>query len=428
WIRRHAPFAADLLGSTAEPYLTFSTRLAGALATEVDAFLEVSSGFDVLGGPRHTDPPPPSSARRVANALRRRQAPAQVPPPPSAGPTAADFYQARFFSPRVNALALQFGVLPEAQRMLSLCCGHGVFENLLRARRGSGEVVSIDGQFLNLLITRRYADHGGTYICHDVQFPFPFRDATFDGVLSSTCLPEIPAQRSFVAEAIRVTTDQGWTSFDSIWNAEVGDQRINPHRFYRFCQNYFASLDDYVPMFESCAGPRRRVGVDIPDDPAAYLGGARWSFGHEIADVLAGRADEEMSVLVVGPDFPGFAASAGGGAPGTPDTAWLRAADLAASWAYDVTRQDDRIVLVRRPEFEVLHPQFAQRRFPGYRAEATIDLTRLDDAAYLTDLFTAAAVSLVPRDYTADPARLLRTPTPGPTAGAPARTGPGPTA
>src|SRR2546423_78744 len=46
-------------------------------------------------------------------------------------PTVADYYAARYFSPRVNALALQFAALPPARRILSLCCGQGVFENLL---------------------------------------------------------------------------------------------------------------------------------------------------------------------------------------------------------------------------------------------------------------------------------------------------------
>ena len=66
---------------------------------------------------------------------------------------------------------MQYSAFPPADRVLSLCCGHGVFENMLRCAGVPPTVASIDGQFLNLLITRRYADHGGSYICHDIQFP-----------------------------------------------------------------------------------------------------------------------------------------------------------------------------------------------------------------------------------------------------------------
>src|SRR4029077_8866986 len=42
-----------------------------------------------------------------------------------------DFYTTRFFAPRVNALALELEELPLDGRLLSLCCGNGVYENLL---------------------------------------------------------------------------------------------------------------------------------------------------------------------------------------------------------------------------------------------------------------------------------------------------------
>jgi hypothetical protein len=280
-----------------------------------------------------------------------------------------------------------------------LCCGQGVFENLLRVSRHSADVVSLDAQFLNLLITRRYADHGGSYICHDVQFPLPFRTGTFDGVFSSTCLPEIPAQQTLVSEAVRVTSDRGWTDFDSIWSTELGGLRIDPHRYYRFCQNFFTTLDDYVPMFEACAGPHRRVGLDVPDAPAAYLTAPGWVFGGDVSAALADRADDEISVLVLGPEFPGFV---------EPDRSWLSAGDdLAASLAFHASRRGGRLELQRRPGFEHLHSVFAARRFSGYPQTATIDLSRVGDSTYLTDLFTAAQVTLVPPAFSSDPSRML---------------------
>jgi hypothetical protein len=408
WIRHHAPFVADLIDGTSEPYLTFAARLDRALQRQVRAFLDASGRYEVVGTPRSRAR---WLAKRAVAAIERRRSAAEAEPLP----TPADYYRARYCSPRVNALAVQLGVLPTARRLLSLCCGHGVFENVLRARGQEPEmVVSLDAQLLNLLITRRYADHGGSYVCHDVQFPLPFVDGAFDGVFSSTCLPEIPAQRTFVTEAIRVTSDAGWTAFDSIWNADIGEQRINPVRYYRFCQNLFATLDDYVPFFEECAGPRRKVGIDVPAAPASYVGPSRWAFGGDVKRALAERADDELSALVVGPGFGGFADA---------DTAWLRAEDVAASVAFDAVRHAERIDLTRRPTFDVLHPAFAPRQFRGYPRSVTIDLGRAGDGDYVAELFTSATVSVVPRDFTADRARILRTA--GSTANAPTHHGRG---
>ena len=368
-----------------QTYLGFWARLQRELDLHVDAYLEDYGGYEVVGSPK----------RSVVDALRRRLRPAGPP----ALPTPADFYPARYSSPRVNALALQFRALPPAERVLSLCCGHGVFENLLRATGHRGETVSIDGQLLNLLITRRFAGRDGNYICHDVQFPLPFPSATFDGVLSSTCLPEIPAQQPFASEAIRVTSNPGWTVFDTIWNTDVmGVERVDPQRHYRFAQNFFADLADYVPMFEACAGPGRRVGVDVPDVPSAYLDGPRWQFGAEVDKALAGRADDLISVVVLGSAFPGFR---------DPDLAWLGAGPLAVSLAFDASVGSEGVDLVRRPAFESLPALFAPRRFGGYPETARVDLDRTDDPAYLTELYTAATVTLVPPDFTDDGTRLL---------------------
>lgn len=385
WIRRHAALVADLLESTDETYLSLWSRLSSELGRHADALLSDCRRYEVLGSPKPG----------LATSLRRRLTRASQ----SDLPTTADFYAARFFSPRVNAMALQLDAFPDAQRLLSLCCGHGAFENLLRAKRHTGDVVSMDAQIVNLLITRRYADHGGSYICHDAQFPLPFSAGTFDGVFSSTCLPEIPTQLTFASEAIRVTSERGWTDFDSIWNTDmVGVARVDRGRHYRFAQNFFARLDDYVPMFEACAGPRRRVGLNVPDTPAAYVDSPRWSFGPDIFEALHDRADDLISVVVLGEEFPGFVES---------HHAWLPDSDLAASLAFVVSRTPTRIDLGRRPEFGELHPAFAPRRFRGYAEQATLDLRRFDEDDYVLDAYAAALVSVVPNAFTTDASRDL---------------------
>jgi len=385
WMRRHAPFAAELIDGTDDTYLAFAERLERQLDREGQTFLEEYGKYEVLGRQR------PPLLRRARAAL----SPADDDP---AFPTDADYYAARYFAPRFNATALQLDAFPPSPRILSLCCGHGVFENLLHARAEPVTAVSVDAQLLNLLITRRFADHGGTYICHDVQFPLPFPTGAFDGVLASTCLPEIPAQRSFATEAIRVTSEHGWTDFDSIWNTDMGVHRVDTERHYRFAQNFFSSLADYLPFFETCAGPERRVGLDAADTPAAYLHGPRWQFGADAETAVAAPADYEISVVVLGSQFPGFV---------EPELSWLRAEKLAVSPAFAATRTGTQIALQRQPSFGNLHPNFAPKGFAGYPASATIDLSRTDERAYLAELFAAAWVSLVPSDFTSDSARFL---------------------
>src|SRR5437867_3640024 len=120
WMRRHMPLAADLVDGTDEPYLAFAERVAAALSAQVRRFLDDYGRYEVVGTPRS------SATRRLRTklpALRgARSGPRSAPP----FPTTDDFYAARYFSPRVNALALQLGALPPADRILSLCCGHGV--------------------------------------------------------------------------------------------------------------------------------------------------------------------------------------------------------------------------------------------------------------------------------------------------------------
>ncbi len=395
WIRDHAPVIADVMADTGEPYLQVAARLRQLLADEVDGFLDSYGRFGVLGTPR----------RRMDLAVRRarrafRTIPASATEEPL-GPN--DFYSARYFSPRVNALALQFDAFPPAARLLSLCCGHGVLETLLRAGGHAGDVVSLDGQLLNVLVARRFAGHGGTYICHDVQYPLPFRDGAFNGVFSSTCVPEIPPQRMFVSEAVRVTTADGWTAFDSIWGADV-DPRIQPKRHYRFAQNLFARLEDYVPLFDEVAGPERRLGVCVSDAPSAFLEGPGWMFGAAIESAMASRGDVEISTVVLGPSFPGWA---------TPMRRWLRPGSLAASHVFDATRTEHHITLSRRATFATLTAAFAPKQFAGYPEHATIDLRRVDQPDYLTELFTAALINVAPPNLTTERERVLRPAEPG---------------
>jgi len=382
WIRRHLPLAAELIEGRAGDYIGFTARRTSLLDAAVERALSAGSQFGVLGYP--------GGLRLLRRKLRRL-----LRPPPSAASDRGhlaqlgDYYVARFFAPRVNALALQLGSLPLGGRILSLCCGQGVFENLLRADGRPAEIVSVDGQFLNLLITRQYTNPDGNYICHDLQFALPFRDGAFDGVFSSTCLPEMPAQRHFAAEAIRVTAATGWTVFDSIWNEQQGGvRRIDRYRHYRFCQNFFARIEDYLPFFEECAAGRE-VGVDIPGPPQQYLGESTWAFGAARDAAMAGRADPQISVMLRDREkFAGFT---------TPQRPWLNPSQLSVSPVFEASRQGEVLRLRRRPAYEQLPDVIAAKGFPGY--PASLELGPADRSGRLPQLFADATLALLPENF-----------------------------
>lgn len=132
--------------------------------------------------------------------------------------------------------------------ILSLCCGKGFFENHSRFYIDTSKLVCVDRNPTSVFLTKRFYCPDANYIVADVQHPLPFHSGTFDGVFSSTFLPEVPTQASVIREAIRVTKATGWTLFDSIWNGPQ-HKRIDCNRVYRLCQNFFTSLDQYLDIF-----------------------------------------------------------------------------------------------------------------------------------------------------------------------------------
>jgi SAM-dependent methyltransferase len=379
WIDDHAPLVGALLRSEGATYLELAAELHDATEAASRRYLAEQGRFGVVG--------------TAAPGLRSKLRAVRSPGPSTTAPEAlldqlADFYVARFLSPRANSLAMLVAGLRPPRSVLSLCCGHGILETVLDAAEPSGpEVVSIDAQLLNLLVTRRNVGGRGTFICHDVQLPLPFADGAFDAVISSTCLPEIPSQAAFVEEATRVTHVEGWTLFDSIWNTELGVARIDPSRHYRYAQNFFARLGDYVPLFDEVVPAGREVAIDVGAAPADLAGAPRWAFDHRArSEVLRVRTDPELHVLVVGEGRRPF-----GGAR----RPW-RSSALAANPVYDAAPEGDRLRLRRRPGFEVLLDHFAPTGFPGFRPEVDLAADPLDDAARQQHFLAGELVLLPP--------------------------------
>jgi hypothetical protein len=406
WMRRHLPLVHELIKSGQESYLDFSAKIAASLESAKARYLIEQGRFECLGYPGLRAPevltrdmprgrlglgrsPIYGRVRKTwrqlhaAFAWKRKQL--------------SGFYAVRFFAPRSNALALQLGLLPMTGRLLSLCCGHGVFENIVCAYQKQPAIVSVDGQLLNLFLTRRHANPAGDYICHDVQFPLPFSDGFFDGVFSSTCLPEIPAQRSFIVESIRVTGNHGWTLFDSIWTADLGDSRIDALRYYRFCQNLFLESTQYKQLFLEQAEPSRYVSMTRCATPHAYLKPRGW-------DVSNGNSSEGedpvSSVLVTSKTrFDNLVL--------TPNRDWLTMDKLNVSPAYDVQRKKaSGISLILRSELADLGRIYVQSDFRGFRDRVDVSLADLSSTELLQELFCDGVLTLLPQEFDREYPRL----------------------
>jgi len=384
WIARHMPLAAALMDGHFGCYLEFRAASDAQLALATVRYLDHCEALGIGSQRKRWR----KLAGRVYHRLRGAARPAV------GQPLLDDFYTARFFAPRVNALALELEALPLDGRLLSLCCGNGVYENLLLSLGAQRTVVSIDGQFLNLLCTRRFISPGGVYICHDLQFPLPFVDGAFDGVFSSTCLPEIPAQLTFAREAIRVTAETGWTVFDSIWDMTAA-QRVNESRHYRFCQNHFTQLEDYLDFFTECAGPDHRIALDVPGLPARYLDAPRWITERSaMLEAVGARTDKFISVLVTRPSsFGGFRHAV---------HQWLSSETLAVSPAFDLASVDGALKLTRKPGFSKLASGFAPKSFVGYPETLSLERARLSEPNYLLEQFCASVFVSLPSQFARD--------------------------
>ena len=392
WIAEHMPLAAALMEGRFGNYLEFSAAMSAQLDGAIGRYLD---HYKDLG--MHRRPGWRGLARKVYQGyLGMRNATRSYSLPSAERAQLDSYFVSRFFAPRVNALALELEQLPLEGRLLSLCCGQGVFENLLLNLGRRPTLVSIDGQFLNLLSTQQFIHPQGVYFCHDVQFPLPFVDGAFDGVFSSTCLPEIPAQRTFACEAIRVTANTGWTFFDSIWNLDMaGAKRVDEARYYRFCQNFFTKLEDYLDFFAECAGPDRSIALDVPGLPARYLEQTRWITERSaMLDAIRANTDQQISVLVTKPGhFGNFRQSAHD---------WLSADALAVSPAFDVSAINGSLKLTRKPAFARLAPNTAPKAFAAYPEKLSLERARINEPAFRLEQFCASVFVPLPKRFARD--------------------------
>jgi hypothetical protein len=267
WMQRHTPLIYDLCDAHSDyDYLSFAERWETCLRSEVREYLHQQGKFEVVGASMEV-------AQKCANGLR-------------------NWYAGRFVTPQAARLRDELTGLRLGLPVLSLCCGQGVAEQNFKGILPGQEIVSIDGQILNLLIVQRFVNPEGAFICHDVQLPLPFEAGFFGLTVSSTCLPEVPSHAFFIREAIRATQEDGSAIFDMLWAAPKA--RIAPRRYYRFCQNEFESLAAIVALFRKCSYGRS-LGMFRPGGD----GQNTWIWDEAQIEQLVEREGESLITLCV---------------------------------------------------------------------------------------------------------------------------------
>ncbi len=405
WIRAHVPLAAALIDGAFESYLEFSAAYDLARRKATNLFLARAADLGVVGDVRaraqlahklrilsETSPFLGLFHHQLAR-IRNARLTARIAADPHAHELEqlAGYYAQRFFSPRAIATSVYLRHLPLAGRMLSVCSGHGMFENLLSiSGRVPSELVCLESHWISLLVIRRIIGVDADWICHDVQFGWPFQDGAFEGVFSSTCLPEIPPQRHFIAEAVRVTAPRGWTMFDSIWTADSGAARVDPMRQYRFCQNFLDDLGACVELFRRSLPPGRVAAFDVSGSPADYLGPPTWLFDEPSIELaLRAPRDIEINALVIAErDFSGFVSDA--------SLAWIEPQRLSLSPAFDVTDDGPTLQLKRRRRYARPDFNFAPRGFGILPEEIQLVKNELRDPQRLRDLYCRGILAPLP--------------------------------
>lgn len=294
-----------------------------------------------------------------------------------------NWYYLRFITPRAVLLRKQLHSLFGSERILSLCCGHGIVEHHLTGQAHGSNIVSVDGQLINLLVIRKFINPSGDFICHDLQFALPFRDGYFRSSVSSTCVPEIPSHAAFIKEAVRVTSADGCALFDSIW--ATPSRRIDPLRYYRFCQNEFESKETILDLLLKCSDGRP-LELYSPQNGS----GVEWASKNDVNRVLRDGTDPCLSAMI------GKAYRAQSSTSSFLCQADIKRLHLTPLYKI-VGRTTHTLYVKREPRLygvSLVPPE------PGILPERfSIETTSLTDWSYVTTLVRRGVLSVLPRTF-----------------------------
>jgi SAM-dependent methyltransferase len=298
----------------------------------------------------------------------------------------SDFFYSRFThvdAPQMEKLLTSVAV---DGPILSLCCGHGSFETVAKWRWPNAEIVSVDGQFLNVLAVQKFFNPTGDFICHNLELPFPFQDGAFTGSFSSTCLQEIPSRAHFVREQIRSTAPDGWCLFERPWWPE---ERVKPLREYRFLQNHQTSEADMYKLISSCAGDRKTFSTWYPKDIVTRWS-PQWTVTPPGAEVQPEHAGD-WNVVVSTRDLEAKA-----GAPGPEG---LALAQLTVNPLYSRHTESTDSVFRLRWDGKVPRVEQGAEKMVGLQNEVRVSAREMHDDATLRRLFEMGVLVPLPRTF-----------------------------
>jgi SAM-dependent methyltransferase len=136
-----------------------------------------------------------------------------------------------------HATILRDALLPEVRtgaRVLDLGCGYGRLSRVIASARPDIDVV---GQDLSLTYCRRYLSSAGPCVVADVALS-PFTGASFDALLSVTCLMYVPRENRVPPRRVPGTrrecrpsrAETGWQSCTFAGSSRTGGREIQkPH-------------------------------------------------------------------------------------------------------------------------------------------------------------------------------------------------------
>ncbi len=293
----------------------------------------------------------------------------------------SDFFYSRFTHVDAPQMEKLLSSVVIDGPIVSLCCGHGSFETVAKWRWPDADIVSVDGQYLNLFAIQKFFNPSGDFICHNLELPFPFEDGAFTGSFSSTCLQEIPSRAHFVREQIRSTAPDGWCLLERPWWPE---QRVKPLREYRFLQNHQNTEADMYRLISKLAGDRKTYATWYPKDSVSGWT-PEWVPSHP-GDESSDKGD--MNIVVTTRDI--------GTKAGDSE---LELTKLTVNPLYDQQSENGDKVFRLRWNGKVPRVEQPEGKMVGLRNEVRVPKGEMRDDATLRHLFEIGVLVPLPRTF-----------------------------
>lgn len=372
WIEEKIPALADLIYKDDIDFVNYDVNYTKHYNTYNCEFLhEQKKKFDVVGETIGQGVPVDSSGQSLypesfEDMLYRKMG------------DGGNYYVKRYFDPSVSVTRNFLLNNPPEDYLLSLCFGHGVFENIARDHVDSDKMISLDAQLINIYLVKRFINPNGIYICHNLYFPLPFKSGFLSAVFTSTCLPELVTQAQVFREIDRVTAPDGWAYIEHVWTGK--EVRLDPSRYYRYMQNQFESFDHYLELLNNTCSTHRtkissykfsdyKLGVVAEPELLSNV----LSIDDDSTDVISVLLSS--SDRVIGDSAVDLTAS--------------ELKRLRLSPMFDVLQRDNLLCGIAKQEFK----DYMQQTLPD---SFEMDLTRIDDSSYLTDLYGRGVLLLLP--------------------------------